>query len=166
VQDDLFPLQRGAGHAPCVYVRRVVHYSGYGLFGIEVGSVALLARYVRATGHAPTPLTAAGHVHRGWDEGELRLLRPQQGHRHYRGAALGGLNSLDLSVLKTLGFAVMPTEDEVVRIPQRLVGLDTASAQQLEDGGNSLLDAFVSVHPLGCVDFHQTFARRSSRLIH
>jgi hypothetical protein len=47
-----------------------------------------------------------------------------------------------------------------------VVGLDTASAQQLEDGGNSLLDAFVSVHPLGCVDFHQTFARRSCRLIH
>jgi hypothetical protein len=43
-----------------------------------------------ARAHPAHGAPTAGHVNRGWDEGELRLLRPQQGHRHDRGAALGG----------------------------------------------------------------------------
>jgi hypothetical protein len=108
------------------YAHRVVHYSGYGAFGLQLG-LALLGRYVRRTGFCPTPLTA----HRLLATCIVVGMKANCDHfvRNKDMAAIVGvplpeLNALEFAFVTAVDYAVMPTVDEVIRIPQRLSELD------------------------------------------
>jgi hypothetical protein len=108
------------------YAHRVVHYSGYGAFGLQLG-LALLGRYVRATGCPPTPLTA----HRLLATCIVVGMKANCDHfvRNKDMAAIVGvplpeLNALEFAFVVAVDYAVMPTADEVIRIPERLAELD------------------------------------------
>jgi hypothetical protein len=104
---------------------RIVHHSGYHADGLAVG-LALLGRYVKATDAAPTPLT----VHRllatcivvGMKATSDKFVKNVY-MAPIVGVPLVELNWLELSLMKTLNFTVLPTAQEILSIPPRLLGL-------------------------------------------
>jgi hypothetical protein len=121
------------------YAHRIVHFSGYGAFGVQIG-LALLGRYTKATGRVPTPLTAhrllATCIIVGM-KANCDLFVRNDYMAQIAGISLRELNALEITFLKTIDFAVVPTEDEVIRIPQRLRVLDAAAIRRHRHGAVS-----------------------------
>jgi hypothetical protein len=111
------------------YGLRVVHYSGYGAEGLTIG-LALLGRYVKATGIAPTFLTAhrllATCIVVGMKATSDKFVKNVY-MAPIVGVPLVELNWLELTLLEAIGFCAIPTPHEFHRTPREIFALDDSA---------------------------------------
>jgi hypothetical protein len=121
------------------YALRIVHHSGYGADGLALG-LALMGRYVKATGEAPTPLT----VHRllaicivvGMKATCDKFVKNVY-MAPIVGVPLAELNNLEVALLKSLAYCAIPDAAELFGVIASLTMMKDASDTSL----SSLRDA-------------------------